>query len=68
MFILKGALGKAKHEFMASILNSSPYLTVQTLGVNEIITLEMLRKQLRETNLYFSKVVYSSQPHACNGL
>lgn len=68
MIILKGTLGKVKHELMASILNSSPYLIVQTLGVNRIITLQKLRQQLRETTSYFSKVVYSSQPHACNGL
>lgn len=31
----KGALGKVKRELMAGILNSSPYLSVQTLAEHE---------------------------------
>ena len=37
--ILKGALGKAKWKLVAGILNSSPYLNVQTLGVNTVVIL-----------------------------
>lgn len=59
MVILKGAPLKAKRELSAGILNSSPYLNVQTLHVSRVIILgKMPRQQLRKTKLSFSKVVF----------
>jgi len=39
MVIFKGAWGKAKQGLVVGILNSNPYLNVQTLGVSRVVIL-----------------------------
>ena len=47
---------------MASILNSSPYLNVQTLGVNRIAYCKIPVQRVRKTKVvclvFFSKVLF----------